>query len=85
MLKASNLSNYMESFRINTNLNGNAREILVIPDDCTDMSIFHLVVDGAEFCKLRYSESKYWELVEKANISPEEVQDLGRKIEAYYN
>lgn len=75
----------MESFRINATLNNIQREVLVIPDDCTDMSIFHLVIDGAEFCKLRFSESKYWELVEEANISPEEVQDLGREIEAYYN
>ena len=75
----------MESFRINATLNNTNREVLVIPDECTDTSIFHLVIDGFEFCKLKYSESKDWELAEEANISLEDIQELGRMIEAYYN
>ena len=65
----------MESFRINAILNNANREVLVIPDECTDTSIFHLVIDGTEFCKLKYSESKYWELAEEANISLEDIQE----------
>lgn len=74
----------MESFNINLKLNDTHEEVLVIPDECTEKSIFHLVKNGHELCKLSYTDTSLWELMENANLKPEEVEELGRKIEEHY-
>jgi hypothetical protein len=73
----------MESFRITTAVKDN-QEVLVIPDDCTDQSIFHLVKNGSEYCKLRYTDNKQWELMGEGNIKPQELEELTKKIEEHY-
>jgi hypothetical protein len=74
----------MESFKINLILNNVNQEILVIPDDCSVQSIFHLVNNGSELCKLLYTDTKSWELIGNADISIEVVEEIGKKIEEHY-
>lgn len=74
----------MESFRIITSISGNQQEVLVIPDDCTDKSLYHLVMGGVEYCKLLYTDNKQWEVTGDNNIGPEELQQLTKKIEEHY-
>ncbi len=74
----------MESFKITTELESTQQEVLVIPDDCIDKSVFHLVKNGSEFCKLLFTDRKAWQLLDDADIKPEEVEELIKKIEEYY-
>jgi hypothetical protein len=74
----------MESFKITTEIDSTNQEVLVIPDDCKDKSVFHLVKNGSELCKLVYTDNKSWELLYNADIKPEEVELLTKKIEAHY-
>jgi hypothetical protein len=71
----------MESFQIVTSLSEKEQEVLVIPEDCEEHSIFHVVKDGAEYCKLLYTEQNEWQILNDASIKPEELQDLTAKIE----
>jgi ribosomal protein L7Ae-like RNA K-turn-binding protein len=74
----------MESFKITTELDYTKQELLVIPDDCNDKSIFHVVKNGSELCKLIYTDRKLWEIMDDGNIRPEEMEELTKKIEEYY-
>ena len=73
----------MESFRINTVVNDKGEEVLVIPDDCTYESIFHLVKDGTEYCKLLYTD-KSWKVLGEEELEPVELEELTKKIEDHY-
>ncbi|HEX8378225.1 MAG TPA: hypothetical protein VF602_10415 [Pedobacter sp.] len=74
----------MESFKITTELDSTQQEVLVIPDDCIDKSVFHLVKNGSELCKLIYTDKKSWELLDDGSIRPEEAEELITKIEEHY-
>jgi hypothetical protein len=74
----------MESFKITTELDSANQEVLVIPDDSIEKSIFHLVKNGTELCKLVYTDRSSWEVLDDADIKPEEVEELTKKIEEYY-
>jgi hypothetical protein len=74
----------MDSFIINLKLSNTNQEVLVIPEECTDKSVFHLVTNGRELCKLLYTDKGCWELMENTRLKPEEVEELGKKIEEHY-
>ncbi|MBC7914061.1 MAG: hypothetical protein H7Y07_08060 [Pyrinomonadaceae bacterium] len=74
----------MESFRITTSISDAIQEVLVIPDECTNHSIFHLVKDGSEYCKLIYSDMKQWEIVDYTDINPAEFEAITKRIEEHY-
>ena len=74
----------MESFSITTSAGEVRQDVLVIPDDCNDKSVFHLVKGGAEYCKLLYTDNQRWELMGNTAIAPAELQELTKKIEEHY-
>lgn len=74
----------MESFSINLILNNTIQEFLVIPEDCNTQSVFHLVKNDSELCKLIYTDNSSWELLEDADINKDIVKEMGKKIEEYY-
>jgi hypothetical protein len=74
----------MESFKIVVELDNELHEILVIPDDCTDQSVFHLVKNEREFCKLLHSDTKNWEVIESFGMKEEDISKLTQKIEEHY-
>ena len=74
----------MESFSIIVRLGGKDRELLVIPDDCSDKSVFHLVAEGTEFGKVLYTDSKNWEIIEGPKMTSGELQEIGEGIEKEY-
>jgi hypothetical protein len=74
----------MESFRISTDLGGSKGDVLVIPDDCDNKSVFHIVKDSAECCKLIYTEAKQWQVEGDLILSDDEIEELSSKIEDHY-
>ena len=78
------MENVIESFRITTSIGEGQQEILVIPDDCIDKSLFHLVKEGAEYCKLLYTDKEQWEILGEEPISPEVLLEITKKIEEHY-
>ena len=76
----------MESFHITSDIDSRQQQILVIPDECAGQSIFHLVINGSECCKLLYSDLKKWEISEESGLilNGEELNTLTRKIEDHY-
>ena len=71
----------MESFQIVTSLSETDQEVLVIPEDCEEHSIFHIVKNGSEYCKLLYTDQNKWQLLNEVDIDPKELRDLTAKIE----
>jgi hypothetical protein len=71
----------MDSFQIITSISETDQEVLVIPEDCIEHSIFHIVKDGSEYCKLLYTDQNEWQLVNGAEMKPEEFHCLTSRIE----
>ena len=78
------MENLIESFSITASVSNGEQEILVIPDDCTDKSLFHLVKEGVEYCKLLYTDQEQWEVLGDQKISPEVLHEMSKKIEEHY-
>lgn len=74
----------MESFSIDTILNNEPTRVLVIPDDCINLTLFHLVEDGKELCKLSYTEKEKWKIADGKKLNENELHEIAREIEKHF-
>lgn len=74
----------MESFSVNTIIENREVTILIIPDDSINTSIFHLVVNGEEITKIRFTDSENWKIIDGQHFSDTDLQEICRKIEEHF-
>ncbi|WP_207429645.1 hypothetical protein [Pedobacter sp. SYSU D00535] len=74
----------MDSFKIKTKLGTEWVEILVVPDDCSRESIYHLILHDDEVVKMVYSDERNWEFMEGTHLSPEELKAITQEIERHF-
>ncbi|WP_256009169.1 hypothetical protein [Desertivirga xinjiangensis] len=74
----------MESFSVNAIIENREVTILIIPDDSIDTSIFHLVANGEEISKIRYTDSENWKVIDGQTFSEPDLKEICSKIEEHF-
>jgi len=74
----------MESFTIDISIKNQHAKILVIPDDCIDFSIFHLVMDGKEINRIEYVDPGNWTIIDGEVMDKNEFRSVCEQIENHF-
>jgi|GEM_PF-3792570 len=75
----------MESFIISATLGNEPVQILVVPEDCIEHSLFHLVVNNTEIIKILYTDTRRWEIIEGTSVKAEELTFITQQIERQFH